>query len=325
MTEERAALKAGAGARYAYLRSFDTLDAMISATLADWRERGRFFDFKGRTIFYREEGTGPVLVCIHGFPTASWDWHCVWPDLVARFRVIAPDMLGFGYSAKPRTHDYSILEQADLHEALLAERAVDAVHVLAHDYGDTVAQELLARHEERRISGKPGLAVRSICFLNGGLFPETHRARLIQKLLLGPLGPLLARLANERSFRSSFSAIFGPNTQPSHAELHDFWQLMVHDDGHRLGHRLIRYIEERRRHRERWVGALQKTRVPLRVIDGALDPVSGAHMAARYRELVSNPDVVLLETIGHYPQVEDPVAVLKAFFEFHARLGAHER
>ena len=80
-------------------------------------------------------------------------------------------------------------------------------------------------------------------------------------------------------------------------------------------------MEERRRHRERWVGALQTTVVPLRVIDGLEDPVSGAHMVARYRELVPHPDVVELDGIGHYPQVEDPQGVVRAFLAFHDRLG----
>lgn len=281
-----------------------------------WRSAGKTFSFHGRAIFFRDEGSGEALLCAHGFPTASWDWHRIWPRLVARFRVVAPDMLGFGFSDKPRDHDYSILEQADLHEALAATLGVGRAHLLAHDYGDSVAQELLARFEERRAAGRPGLEIRSCCLLNGGLFPEVHRARFIQKLLASPLGPLLSRLASEGTFRRSFPAIFGPETQPGSDELHDFWRLVSHGDGQRIGHRLIRYMDERRRHRERWVGALQRARVPLRLVNGPLDPVSGAHMAERYRELVPDPDVVLLPGIGHYPQVEDPEGVLRAFFEF---------
>ena len=152
--------------------------------------------------------------------------------------------------------------------------------------------------------------------LNGGLFPETHRARPIQKLLLTPLGPLLSRLSNPRSFARSFAPIFGPNTKPSAEEMAEFWELVSYNDGHRISHELIRYIAERRSNRERWVGALQKTRVPLRLINGPEDPVSGKHMAERYRELVPNPDVVLLPGIGHYPQVEDPAGVVAALRSF---------
>src|SRR5688572_4727863 len=138
--------------------------------LEDWRRAGRETTYNGHTVFYRDEGEGDAVLCIHGFPTASWDWERVWPGLTDRFRAIAPDMLGFGFSAKPPDYPYSILDQATLHERLLAELGVPRAHVLAHDYGDTVAQELLARAAE----GRAAFEIRSICFLNGGLFPEQH-------------------------------------------------------------------------------------------------------------------------------------------------------
>jgi pimeloyl-ACP methyl ester carboxylesterase len=289
---------------------------MTQTALEAWHTAGKTFSYRGYPVFYRAEGAGPPLLLIHGFPTASWDWRPVWPTLAARYRLIAPDMIGFGFSAKPRDYRYSILDQADLCEALLAALEVRQVHVLAHDYGDTVAQELLARHNERSQHGLPGLQLRSVCFLNGGLFPETHRPRLVQKLLIGPLGPLLVRFMGERGFARSFSAVFGPRTQPSAAELRDFWQLVATHDGLRVFPKLIHYMTERRQHRARWVGALQGADIPLRVIDGPEDPVSGRHMVERYRELVPNADTVLLAGIGHYPQVECPQGVLDAYLPF---------
>jgi pimeloyl-ACP methyl ester carboxylesterase len=288
----------------------------MTESLSRWKSAGRIFRHLGQEIFYRDDGCGPVLLCIHGFPTASYDWHAVWRGLTERFRLIAPDMIGFGFSSKPRYYGYSIADQATIHENLLAQLGVKSCHVLAHDYGDSVAQELLARFEERRRTGADGLELRSLALLNGGLFPETHRARLIQKLLLTPFGPVLSRLSSSRSFARSFSAVFGPNTRPSPEALEEFWALVSYNDGHRIAHELILYIEERRKNRGRWVGALQRTSVPLRLINGPEDPVSGKHMAERYRELIPNPDIVLLPNIGHYPQVEDPAGVLTALRSF---------
>jgi pimeloyl-ACP methyl ester carboxylesterase len=281
-------------------------------SLDDWRARGRRYVHRGHPIFHVEEGAGPPLLLIHGFPTASWDWSKIWSGLTARFRVIAPDLIGFGFSARPRDYEYSLADQADLCTGLLAERGIAETHVLAHDYGDTVAQELLARSNQ----ADGPLRLRSVCFLNGGLFPETHRPRLVQKLLISPFGPLVARAMTRSSFERSFRAVFGPRTQPTGDEMDAFWRLVSDDGGLRVMPRLIRYMTERRTHRERWVGALQRSHVPLRVVDGALDPVSGAHMAARYRELVPDPDVVLLPDVGHYPQTEAPEAVLAAFLAF---------
>jgi pimeloyl-ACP methyl ester carboxylesterase len=291
-------------------------------TLRDWQSAGKTWSFEGYSIFYREDGAGEALVLIHGFPTASWDWSHMWDALAVRYRLVAADMLGFGFSAKPRGHDYSLAEQASLQEGLLASLGVRRAHLLVHDYGNSVAQELLARFEERRAGGAAGLEIRSICFLNGGLFPEVHRATRAQKLLLSPVGPLLARLMNERSFARGFAAIFGPQTRPGPDAMHDFWSLMAHGDGRRVAHRIIHYLPERKRSRDRWVGAMQRTRVPLRFVNGPEDPVSGRHMAERYRELIPDPDVVLLEDIGHYPQVEDPQGTLRAFFEFVDRVEA---
>jgi pimeloyl-ACP methyl ester carboxylesterase len=195
---------------------------------------------------------------------------------------------------------------------------VDRCHVLAHDYGDTVAQELLARHNDRARAGASGVGLLDVCLLNGGLFPETHRARRVQKLLAVPvLGMLLSRLTDRDRFARGFAAVFGPETKPSAAEMDDFWSLVSFHNGHYNSHRLIRYMEERRRHRERWVGALVNSTVPLRLINGPADPVSGRHMAERYRALVADADVVMLDAhIGHYPQVEDSAAVLTAYREF---------
>ena len=175
-----------------------------SPALRAWHERGTSLPLGGHRLFLQQAdgaGTG-TLLCIHGFPTASWDWHALWPGLGADYgRVLAPDLLGFGWSDKPAGHHYSVLEQADLCEALLRAQGVTRVHLLAHDLGDSVAQELLARDLERRERGGAAAELRivSAVLLNGGLFPETHRPRLVQRLLLTPLGPLLARAFTRRA------------------------------------------------------------------------------------------------------------------------------
>lgn len=285
--------------------------ALAGIALRDWRAQGSDFTFRGHSIRYWSAGSGAPLLLIHGFPTASWDWHFLWQPLAQRYRLIACDMLGFGDSAKPRSHDYRILEQADLQQALLEHLGVhEPVHLLVHDYGNSVAQELLARHEEGRF------AMTSCAFLNGGLFPETHRAVLSQKLLLSPLGGFFGKLFDRRRLAQNFAKVFGPATQPSEAELDTFWELIRHNDGQRVMHRLIHYILDRREHRERWVGAMQRTALPLRLIDGPADPISGAHMAVRYRELIPQPDTVELDGIGHYPQVEAPELVLDHYLAF---------
>jgi pimeloyl-ACP methyl ester carboxylesterase len=271
-----------------------------SQRLQDWINGGETRRFAGQRIFVRTAVTPdrPPLLLIHGYPTASYDWIRVWPRLAERHSLYTLDLLGFGCSAKPRDSDYPIALQADLCTALLDGCGVTDVHVLAHDYGDTVAQELLAREREGR------LRIASMAFLNGGLFPETHRARPIQKLLATPLlGSLLAHLMSYAKFEATMLSISG-REPPTREELQDLWVLLERDGGRRALPRLITYMEQRRRNRARWVGALVGSRVPRRLICGAVDPVSGRHLAERYRELVPDPDVVVLEDVGHYPHLE---------------------
>jgi pimeloyl-ACP methyl ester carboxylesterase len=223
-------------------------------------------------------------------------------------------MIGFGFSAKPRRFGYSISAQADLFAAFLARENVTRYRVLAHDYGLTVFQELLARQGEDEAAPR----IAAACLLNGGLFPETHRPLPTQRLLASPLGAVVARLTTYRTFAAALRRIWG--THPvAESELRAMWQLVTHDHGLRVAPELIGYMAERRRHRERWVGALTNAAAPLRLIDGLLDPISGAHMVARYRELVPRPDVVELPSVGHYPQLEAPEAVLSAVVDFFTR------
>jgi pimeloyl-ACP methyl ester carboxylesterase len=275
---------------------------------------GTFFDYRGHAIFTRVGGppSAPALLLIHGFPTSSWDWEAVWPTLTERFRVYTLDLIGFGYSAKPAHYRYSIHDQAELVQAYLRGQGVMACHVLAHDYGVSVAQELLSRQAQVPLTPM----VRSIVFLNGGLFPDLHRPLLIQKLLLSPLGSWVAMLITHKRFAANMRHIFGPDTKPDAALIDDFWALVSANAGRVIMHRLIRYLSDRKTHGARWVNALLTASVPLKLICGGADPISGAHMAQHYQALVPNADVSVLSSIGHYPQIEAAGLVLAEFLAF---------
>lgn len=283
---------------------------------AQWRAAGQTFEWRGHRVFYRAQGSGEPLVLLHGFPTSSWDWRHVWDELARQYHVIAFDYIGYGFSDKPSQGPYSVFAYADQSEALLARLGVARVHVLAHDLGDTVAQELLARHHERQ-GGRSGFAEPgSVCMLNGGVLPELHRPRPVQKVLDSPIGFLVARLTNRQRFERGLADVFGPRTKPSPAELEGFWECASYAGGLRNYHLLIRYMRERKRYRDRWVTAMLSGAVPLAFINGHLDPVSGKHVVDRLRELRPGLEIHDLPAIGHYPQTEAPADVLGAYAAF---------
>lgn len=270
--------------------------------------------FQGHTLRYRRGGQGPALWLIHGFPTSGRDWLPLWPALAPRYELFALDMLGFGASDKPAGFDYTIAASADQWEALARATGVREVALLAHDYGDTVAQELLARQHEGRL----GFRITSAVFLNGGLFPEATRPLRLQCLLAGPLGPLLARFTGEAHFRQSMARICA-RPWPE-GELAAAWQGLASNGGRAVMPKLLGYIAERHRHRERWVGALQHAGIPIALINGLEDPISGRSIVARWRELLPQAPVFELPGVGHYPQLEAPAELLAAFDQFRASI-----
>ncbi len=281
--------------------------------LKNWHESGNCFDYKGFPIFYQwSETADEVLLCLHGFPTSSFDYHKIWNALAENFSVLAFDMIGYGFSAKPQDFNYTTFNQADVLQALLDSLQIGRVHILAHDYGNTITQELLARAEEKRLN----FSIESLCFLNGALFPETHRPILAQKILISPLGFVFGRLISDARFKQSLASIFGKETQPTAEELDDFLQVFKFGGGKQIAHKLIRYMTERAINRTRWVGALQRTELPFRFINGLADPVSGAHLVERFRQIMPQTDIVELKDVGHFPHFEVPELVLEKFFDF---------
>ncbi len=290
--------------------SGDTVQGLGS--LEQWQRAGKWFSYGGHAIFSRMAGEGEPVVFLHGFPTASWDWNRLWPLLAQHHQVLTLDMLGFGFSDKPPLYDYSIEDQADLFEGWITGLGLKSVSLFAHDYGCSVAQELLAREQEGALS----FHIRQVGFLNGALFPEVHSPLLIQKLLSSPVGGLLSLGLGRRTFERNLTRLFAPGNPPSAQDLEDFWHLLNYNNGRGVVHRLIRFMEERRCHRDRWVGALQNATQPLRLISGVADPVSGAAMARRFQELVPDPDVVTLRGVGHYPHFESSNIVYLVWRDF---------
>jgi pimeloyl-ACP methyl ester carboxylesterase len=280
--------------------------------LSDWWQRGERVTLElsgtGREVFTARAGEGPAMTLLHGFPSSSHDWSKALPALAAEHEVLAPDFLGFGASQKPVEHRYSLTEQADLVQALWAREGVETTALVAHDYGVSVAQELLARASEGRLP----VELRSVHFLNGGVYPDLHRPQPLQTALLDPeQGPRISELVTEDLFVAGLGPTFAPGYDAA-ADSAAIWASMSREGGERIGHLLIRYISDREEHGERWTAALERTDVPLGFVWGMLDPVSGAHMAERIRERLPGAPFTALDDVAHWPPLEAPDRVAAA-------------
>ena len=283
--------------------------------IATWFEGGervpvRLTDGATREVFVRIEGPadGRWLTLLHGFPTCSYDFApLVEPLTTAGHRLLLFDFLGFGDSDKPKA-PYRYADQVRITTELWDRYDVDRTGLVAHDYGVSVAQALLASHAHR---------ISRAAFMNGGLYSHLHRPIAIQRALKAPVvGALVSRLSNERAFVRSMRGILSDDHQPSDEELHQHWLGIARREGHRNYHRLIKYIDERRENADAWGGALERTDRPLLFVWGNADPISGEHMVAEVRRRVPRARIEARDDIGHYPQLEDPGWVATALTEF---------
>jgi pimeloyl-ACP methyl ester carboxylesterase len=107
----------------------------------------------GLRVFYREAGDpkAPAVLLLHGFPTSSHMFRDLIPELAARYRVVAPDLPGFGYSDAPSRADftYSFDRLADVIDGFTAAVGLKRYAIYVFDYGAPVGLRLAIRHPER--------------------------------------------------------------------------------------------------------------------------------------------------------------------------------
>ncbi|TDX23825.1 pimeloyl-ACP methyl ester carboxylesterase [Modicisalibacter xianhensis] len=109
----------------------------------------RYLRVDGHRIAYLEQGYGPPVLLLHGIPTSSLLWRNVIPGLSRAHRVVAPDLLNFGKSDKPRAANVSIEAQSRMLIGFMDALGIHRADVVAHDIGGGIAQILAVNHPER--------------------------------------------------------------------------------------------------------------------------------------------------------------------------------
>jgi pimeloyl-ACP methyl ester carboxylesterase len=286
----------------------------------DWFSRGTRHRIFGHQVFAVTAGEGPgvPLLVLHGFPSSSRDFAAALPRLTARRRVVVHDHLGFGFSDKPAAWSYSLVEQAEVAIALWQSMGVTRGHLLAHDYGTSVATELLARRER----GLCPVELTSVTLCNGSVHIELCHFTPSQRILKRPwLGPIFARLANRTMFERQLRRILGDPGSVPREELDAMFDGMVSGGGRRVLPALAGYMNERVRFRERWIGPLTRLDLPAHVLWGRRDPVAVPAIAELLAGEIPGATMTWLDTLGHYPMLEAPERWAEAVGGF---LAAHD-
>lgn len=242
-------------------------------------------DRGGRSLHWLESGAGPAVLLLHGIGSSGAVYGEGIAHLRGRYRVIAPDLAGFGGSDDPPLgfdlNGYAL----DL-SALLDASGVEFAHVLGSSFGALVALQWASMEPER---------VRSLVLagptLGRGREDSTARTRWLSERLAVADDPTKGGWERARAMVSDSS---GKEVIDLLAEM----QATVHPAGYRMAARLIAAADA-----EEWLPDLT---MPLLVVHGEDDRVTGARVAARVAAARPGTPLVVIPRAGHAPYVESP-------------------
>lgn len=287
-------------------------------SLSDWKTKGEEVVVQGRTLFVIDQGNAAeTIVILHGYPTCSYDYYAVLPFLTQKYRVVVHDHLGFGLSDKPLDYSYSLLEQAELAIGLWQKLGLQKVHLLAHDYGTSVATEIIARADQ----GYEPVQLESITLGNGSMLIEMAKLQAVQKILRSKRwGPLLAKLSSQRLLNRSMKKLWYDKTKYNPQEVEVLWQMMsAHPHWRKTFPMVSRYLLERVKFWYRWIGrGLYQTPRHINILWADKDPVAVIQMGEKLHQNIASNSFKILPNIGHYPMLEAPEAYAQAVLEMIA-------
>jgi pimeloyl-ACP methyl ester carboxylesterase len=248
------------------------------------------------------------MVILHGYPTSSFDYYKVLPELSKNYRVILHDHLGFGFSDKPKDVNYSLVTQADIALELWRQLGLKKIFLFAHDYGTSVATEIIARYNANELD----IEIEQLILTNGSIHIELSQLRTIQKLLKHKfLGKYVAKLTNFLIFKKNMKNIYFDTSKVTDNELKEMWKLIELNGGRKVIHKLTQYINERYLHWNRWIGALKETQISTKIIWAKNDPIAVPAIAKLLAKEIPNNTLYWIENTGHFLMLENPKELLE--------------
>jgi pimeloyl-ACP methyl ester carboxylesterase len=271
----------------------------------------KFLELHGDRVAYRDAGDGAeALLLIHGMAGSSETWRAVIPQLSKNYRVVAPDLLGHGQSAKPRG-DYSLGAFAVWLRDLLDELGISRATIVGQSLGGGVAMQFVYQH--------PDYCQRLILISSGGLGPDVGwTLRLLSapgaELILPVIAPRPVLTVGNK-LRTWFGA--AGIQSPRGAELWNAYSSLSDAETRQAFLRTLRSVVD---YRGQAVSALNRlhmaAELPTMAIWGDQDriiPVDHAYAAQAARP---ESRLEVLEGVGHFPHVERPSEVADLIEDF---------
>lgn len=273
-------------------------------------EYSRFTEVDGVRVHYQEVGDGnaPAMILIHGFAASNLVWSKVFLELAAAgFRVLAPDLPGYGYSGKPREHDYTIARQAEIVAGFLKQLQIDRAVLVGSSYGAAIAATIALDH--------PTMAEKLV--LVGAVTNNKPTRYLLMRLFSSPIiGDILSPLVvgSRRLLRLRMKRVYDRHSWVLDEKRVDARHLPLRTRGaHRAIIRTVRRWDAERVSRE-----ARLLTQPTLLIWGDTDREVPLSDGRRLHEEIRESRLVIFRDCGHLPQEEYPQAFTKLVSEFCA-------
>jgi pimeloyl-ACP methyl ester carboxylesterase len=271
----------------------------------------KFLELHGDRVAYQDVGSGPeALLLIHGMAGSSETWRAVIPQLSRNYRVVAPDLLGHGQSAKPRG-DYSLGAFAVWLRDLLDELGISRATIVGQSLGGGVAMQFVYQH--------PDYCRRLILISSGGLGPDVGwTLRLLAapgaELILPVIAPRPVLTAGNK-LRSWFSA--AGIQSPRGSEMWSAYSSFSDSDTRQAFLKTLRSVVD---YRGQAVSALNRlhltSELPTMVIWGDQDRIIPVEHGYAVHEARPGSRLEVLAGVGHFPHVERPSDVVDLIDDF---------
>lgn len=251
-----------------------------------------FAEVNGVRLRYLDQGSGPAVVLLHGFASSLETWLGVIPELARDHRVIALDLMGFGWSDRPEG-DYSPQAQAELVLALLDRLQVGEFDLAGHSWGCSVALALALSAPQR---------VRRLALYDAWVFSDQLPTFFHWSRAPGIGEALFALFYNERPAEKLELAFFDPEAVP---------ESLVEEVERALsrpGTRAAALQAVRGQRFEEMEGRYGEIRKPVLLLWGREDAVSPVSVGERLQQLLPDARLVIYPRAGHFPMIEAAAA-----------------
>ena len=254
--------------------------------IEQWKQKGNYIDIYGKSVFHIHHKTEkPTIAFLHGYPSASFDYYNVLPNLENCFSYIIHDQIGFGLSAKPSNYSYSLIEQAEIAIELWKKLGIKEIHLVSHDYGTSIANEIIVR----KLQGFEPVKIKTITFCNGSMHIELAKLKLVQKLLKHPtFGKYIVALMNKKTFIKTMQDIWFDKNLCDVQEMNVLYDLLQLNSNNEVLHKISQYNNERVKYWHRWIPALTQLDIPTHILWAQEDPIAVKAIAEQLHKEIPN-------------------------------------